>query len=657
MAELRRAQCSRRGYLTHLKKLLRSAEELLSTAEPLGDDNVVTLRDLNEQLQRKYDLITTLNVRILEATEGDDEIEAEVLQSEETASTISAMKARIINRLNPTAVARTTSHATSPPPTTEHHADHTRDTTTRLPKLDLPQFSGNPLNWQPFWDCFQAAVDSNRSLTGVQKLSYLRAQLRGEASRAIAGFQLTNTSYDDSVQLLRDRFGKSFRQVDAHMQALIDLPGPTNTPSSIRNFYDATESHIHSLAALGKTEDTYGSLLAPIILGKLPGKIKQNLARSHGKREWTLNELRAAICDELYILEIGSQQTESQTLSQPTASFFSSTSRPVQQNKGRTQCPFCKGPHSDSQCESVKDPKHRSDIIRQEKLCFNCLGHHKVSSCNSKHRCHHCRRKHHTSICTYGQLPSTTNPQQAAVANVTRQTEQGSATLIPATRQPVPPTPIPPATTNQTSTSSLSVTLPPQRNNVCLLKTAVATVSNGRRNAEAYVLLDEGSQRSFITSDLAKILELQPSGQETINISHFGATHPANQVLDVATINLLTKSGETVQLSVLIIPFIATPLQNTISYSVTTLPHLQGLQLAHPLIAEREFHISLLVGADHYWDIVEDQIVRGNGPTAVQSKLGYLLSGPLQPVSTDSHTANFLMVTSSRGTDFDLERF
>ena len=197
----------------------------------------------------------------------------------------------------------------------EHHADHARENITRLPKLDLPYFEGNPLNWQPFWDCFQAAVDSNRSLTGVQKLSYLRAQLRGEASRVIAGFQLTNASYADSVQLLRDRFGKSYKQVDAHMQALIDLPGPTNSPSSVREFYDATESHIRSLAALGKTEDTYGSLLVPIILGKLPGKIKQNLARSHSKREWTLNELRIAIHDELYILEIATQQTESHTSS------------------------------------------------------------------------------------------------------------------------------------------------------------------------------------------------------------------------------------------------------------------------------------------------------------------------------------------------------
>ena len=63
---------------------------------------------------------------------------------------------------------------------------------TRLPKLELPQFNGDPLVWQTFWDCFEAAVHSNTSLTGVQKLSYLRAQLHGDATRVIAGFQLTN---------------------------------------------------------------------------------------------------------------------------------------------------------------------------------------------------------------------------------------------------------------------------------------------------------------------------------------------------------------------------------------------------------------------------------------------------------------------------------
>ncbi|XP_065897328.1 uncharacterized protein [Dysidea avara] len=220
---------------------------------PLSNDNVVALRDLHEQLQRKQDLITALDAKILEATKGDDEILAEVLQAEETTSSISSAKTRIISRLKSTT---------------------STEATATSSKLDLPQFSGSPLNWQPFWDCFQAAVDTNRSLTGVQKLSYLRAQVRGEASRIIAGFQLTNASYADSVQLLKDRFGQPYKQIDAHMQALIDLPGPTNSLSSTREFCDATESHIRSLSALGKTEDTYGSLLVPLILGKLPGKIK-----------------------------------------------------------------------------------------------------------------------------------------------------------------------------------------------------------------------------------------------------------------------------------------------------------------------------------------------------------------------------------------------
>ena len=48
---------------------------------------------------------------------------------------------------------------------------------SRLPKLHLPTFDGNPLQWQTFWDSFSAAVDSNACLTGVKKFNYLRTQL------------------------------------------------------------------------------------------------------------------------------------------------------------------------------------------------------------------------------------------------------------------------------------------------------------------------------------------------------------------------------------------------------------------------------------------------------------------------------------------------
>ena len=86
-----------------------------------------------------------------------------------------------------------------------------------------------------------------------------------------------------------------------------------------------------------------------------------------------------------------------------------------------------------------------------------------------------------------------------------------------------------------------------------------------------------------------------------------------------------------------------TPLRNTMKTNITQLPHLRGLPLGHPVMRDDSFKISLLIGSDHYWDIVEDHIIRGNGPTAMSSKLGYLLSGPLpmeDPLNTTTSSCH-----------------
>ena len=51
-----------------------------------------------------------------------------------------------------------------------------------LPRLDLPTFSGNALDWQPFGMDLTAAVNSSPSISDVQKLNYLGSQFCGEAS-------------------------------------------------------------------------------------------------------------------------------------------------------------------------------------------------------------------------------------------------------------------------------------------------------------------------------------------------------------------------------------------------------------------------------------------------------------------------------------------
>ena len=61
---------------------------------------------------------------------------------------------------------------------------------------------------------------------------------------------------------------------------------------------------------------------------------------------------------------------------------------------------------------------------------------------------------------------------------------------------------------------------------------------------------------------------------------------------------------------------------------------MEGLELADYFDGSQDT-IYVLVGSDFYWDIVIGDIVSGDGPTAISSKLGWLLSGPVKGATTD----------------------
>lgn len=96
-----------------------------------------------------------------------------------------------------------------------------------------------------------------------------------------------------------------------------------------------------------------------------------------------------------------------------------------------------------------------------------------------------------------------------------------------------------------------------------------------------------------------------------------------NCEVNVAIINLLAMSGQTIPLAVLVVPCITTPLQCCYAIVFHTFR-------IFPWPTDKEFDISPLVGADYYWDIVVDRIMGFDDPTA---ELGYLLTGPA-PVTT-----------------------
>ena len=170
-----------------------------------------------------------------------------------------------------------------------------------------------------------------------------------------------------------------------------------------------------------------------------------------------------------------------------------------------------------------------------------------------------------------------------------------------------------------------------KRNPQCLLKTAIALVRVGNKRN---VLFDEGAQRSFVTETLAAQLGASPHHKESLATSSFGGSTSLNNQVSLVNFILETTEGD-IKISALVVPKIAAPIQNFVRSDLHNLPHLRGLTLAHPVSSAEKFEISLLIGVDYYWKIVGNHIVRGRGPTAMQSKLGYLLSGPL-PVQSES---------------------
>ena len=515
------------------------------------------------------------------------------------------------------------------------HTKTTHQTYTRLPKLPLPTFDGNPLEWQSFWDSFTAAVDSNPHLMPVQKLNYLRSQLHGDAARVIGGFSLSDVNYPHCVTLLKERFGQQYKLVDAHKEALLNVLTPSNNLASLQVFCDTIQNHIRALPALNQPTGTYGPLLTTVILGKLPPEIKIRMARDNYDSEWTIDELLASVLKEIRIYEAGQHSgrklPNSRTSSLPTtASLHAGAQKPIHsRDKRKTDptCAFCKGAHRTNSCTTIKCPKERLAIVRSAGLCFNCLARHKVSHCTSKSSCKHCNKKHHTSLCHA--LGTSAEPTRSASEVATNQVDTSATTQQTDTTVP--------------TSSFTTVTAPPPSalyTSVCLLKTAIADISAESTTVEGHIHFDEGAQRSFITQELADTLQLQPTRHELITVSSFGAQVSTPKKFAVATICIHTLNGGRIPVSVLVVPKLAAPIRNSVRTCLHQLLYLKGLSLAHPITSDDNFHVSVLVGADHYWQFIQDHIVRGNGPTAVQSRLGYLLSGPL-PVPQVVETSNF----------------
>ena len=651
-----RLRATRRGHRSVTTKLTKEALELISDYTNIEVQS--RLKTIATLLQGKLTVLKDLDDQILELCPVDD-VEHEIEESGEIELRIIECQDKIVRAQNKTngEISSQTSTAagdvTAPvekTEVTETHAGnqteielHTSNTQqqtqhiqatqvkAKLPKITLPKFKGSVTDWTPFWESFKAAVHDNNSISKIDKFNYLFSLLEGPAARAIQGLTLSEANYIAAIQILEERFGRTQQIISAHMDELLKIQACQNEKSSSTRFvYDKIRVHVRGLDSLGVAAEQYGSLLIPIIMSKLPASIRLQVARKSTSEVWKIDELLEAIrkeveareaCDCVKVNEVkppppppkGSQSTANALL--------------AKQQEQRIRCAYCNENHYSASCERVKGALERKEILRRDRRCFICLRiGHLSHECSNTKGCRNCGQRHHQSICSKGakfERPKSDQEKQPP--------PQGTQTDH----------------TVQETTSTTAASTARTKGKTVLLQTArcVATNEDNSNSASVRVLFDNGSQRSYVTNSLKSRLKLKPVKRENLRLNTFGDDHVKRETCDVVKFTLRKKDGERLEISALSFPVICSSMP--LKVDVNKYPHLEGLILADEYEDQDCDSIDVLIGSDCYWDVVTGETLRGDsGPTAVNSKLGWLLSGPLDDVTTtavDTYVSNLII--------------
>ena len=673
--ELGRMKRVRNGHRTSTKRTISAANDLLTCVDDKSKlaPHVVKLTLYKKTLEDKLVVFQQQDNAILELV-GDDDVELEIeqadilrenmqstmLEIENTLTEITQSNepANIVIENSPTPP---TPQNSSNPPTPQNNQTETvlamagfeemqgpgspsqsgittqsshqmNQPSVKLPKLNLKKFRGDITTWSTFWDTFESAIDKNPSLSDIDKFNYLNSLLENTAADAISGLTLTSGNYNEAIVILKKRFGNKQLAINKHMDILLNLDPVTSVQNlkGLRSLYDTVESHIRALKSLRIPSQSYGNLLCSMLMNKLPQDLRILVSRDIKNDNWDLDRLLELLEAEVEARERATSNSSAGSSNlhrnpQPKLQGRQLPSGAVLQTGGSTiSCTYCQGPHTSNSCQTVSNVTARKDILRKGGRCFLCLKkNHLCRDCNSKTQCFKCRGRHHISICT----KDSNERKSENPANVQKGAQQDQGLLA------------------QQKTGSENNPLKQQTNGTnlfvssktpVLLQTAQATITQGDatvNSAKVRVILDSGSQRSYITNRVRNQLNLPTEKTETMVIKTFGSEEEIIQTCDSVKFVLKSQHDQAeISLSAYAVPMICEPLQHQFtSQAQQSYDHLRDLNLADCSTEIDNSEVDVLIGCDQYWDLVTGEVRRGeNGPTAVGTRLGWVLSGPVE---------------------------
>ena len=181
-----------------------------------------------------------------------------------------------------------------------------------------------------------------------------------------------------------------------------------------------------------------------------------------------------------------------------------------------------------------------------------------------------------------------------------------------------------------------------------LLQTAKANVldANLHHVCLSRVLIDIGSQRSYISENVRNKLNLKTIRAQKLVIKTFGNDHNSVvKTLDVVQVKIghSNANDDCTLIEAYCVQFICSPLKNQCINKAKGLEQFKTLKLADSNLEGTDLPIGILIGADHYHKFFTGRTVQSEvGTVASETVIGWVLSGPVpnSPPSNSLDTTN-----------------
>ncbi|UYV82467.1 hypothetical protein LAZ67_21002317 [Cordylochernes scorpioides] len=502
----------------------------------------------------------------------------------------------------------------------------------RLPKLEFKKFGGEPREWITFWSRF-STIDRDPQIPPETKFQYLfqATAENSEAREAVESFPPSADNYPKVIEYIKSRFGEDEMLVEIYVRDLLQNVRAEGKMSVVK-LYDRLETQLRALETLGVARDKFAAMLYPLVESALPvdtlrvwersqytvsgrgvqdkGTQLMTFLKTEVKGESRVNMAKAAFKidnnqdakdDRSNRKSLSKKNTGSKM---PTATDLANTTQM------RNNCIFCGNGHPSQECYSgqrmhLPEKKYKA---KGKNVCFWCLlPGHGFKKCRIKPRCPVCGGKHYPIMCPTLEARKTSHLQKAGL-KVSRES---------------------PATKQETANQFTSTTLNNATVGGVYLQTLIVKISGPKGKHNVRVLLDCGSQRSYISKRMVDALGLKRVQQVTLTHNLFGGGEIRQKKHNVYKVNVSSLNNEYMDdLKFLDQEVICGHISQVQDHTILNELKARGINLTDICQGE-EISIHMLIGSDLLSSILTGRMqILQNGVVATVTKLGWTVMGP-----------------------------